>query len=102
KTFISKAKQYGHDILPIYFEGKNSNFFYNLSQLRTALHIKANIEQIFLPDEFFKQRNSEFNVIVSHVIKNEELLADSRSDFAIAQSIKQTIYQLPKELNAQR
>lgn len=102
KTFISKAKQYGHDILPIYFEGKNSNFFYNLSKLRTALHIKANIEQIFLPDEFFKQRNSEFNVIVSHVIKNEELLADSRSDFAIAQSIKQTIYQLPKELNAQR
>ena len=97
KTFISKAKQYGHDILPIFFDGKNSNFFYNFARLRKSLKIKTNIEQIFLPDEFFKQRNAEFNVIVSHVIKNEELLADSRSDFEIAQSIRTLVYQLREE-----
>ncbi len=56
KTFITKAIQYKRDIIPVYIEGRNSNFFYNLAKLRKFLRIKFNIEMMFLPNELFKQR----------------------------------------------
>jgi hypothetical protein len=36
KSFISKSIQYKRDIVPVYFGGKNSNFFYNLSNIRKS------------------------------------------------------------------
>lgn len=56
KNFIAKAIQYKRDIVPAYFEGRNTNFFYNLANLRKLLGIKGNIEMLFLVDEMFKQR----------------------------------------------
>ena len=56
KNFIQKAVQYQRDVVPVYFEGRNSNFFYNLANLRKKLRIKANLEMTFLVDEFFKQK----------------------------------------------
>jgi 1-acyl-sn-glycerol-3-phosphate acyltransferase len=56
KSFVQKAVQYHRDIVPIYFEGRNSNFFYNLANIRKKLRIKANLEMTFLADEFFKQK----------------------------------------------
>ena len=56
KNFIQKAIQYKRDVVPIYFEGRNSNFFYNVANLRKKLRIKANIEMTFLVDELFKQK----------------------------------------------
>jgi len=56
KNFIQKAVQYQRDIVPVYFEGRNSNFFYNLANLRKKMKIKANLEMTFLVDEFFKQK----------------------------------------------
>lgn len=57
KTFISKSKQYQRDIIPTHIEGRNTNFFYNLSNIRKKLGIKANIEMLYLVDEFFHQYN---------------------------------------------
>lgn len=59
KNFIAKAVKYERDVIPVYFEGRNSNFFYNLSNFRKALGIKANIEMFYLVDEMFKQ-NKKF------------------------------------------
>ena len=56
KNFIQKAVEYSRDVVPVYFEGRNSNFFYNLANLRKKLKIKANIEMTFLVDELFKQK----------------------------------------------
>ena len=56
KNFIQKAVQYRRDIVPVYFEGRNSNFFYNLANLRKKMRIKANLEMTFLVNEFFKQK----------------------------------------------
>jgi 1-acyl-sn-glycerol-3-phosphate acyltransferase len=57
KSFISKTIQHKRDIVPVYFKGRNSNFFYNLSNIRKALGIKTNIELFFLADEMYKQKN---------------------------------------------
>ena len=40
-SFVKNAIESRRDIVPVYFEGKLSNFFYNLSSIRTALGIKA-------------------------------------------------------------
>jgi len=62
KSFIAKAKQYKKDIIPVWVEGRNSNFFYNFAYWRKKLGIKINIEMFFLPDEMFKQRDKKITV----------------------------------------
>lgn len=71
KSFLTKAIKYKRDIIPIYFEGRNSNFFYNLSNFRTFLGIKANIELFYLSDELFKQKNTKFTIHVGKPIPYE-------------------------------
>ena len=66
KTFVTKAKAYQRDIIPIYFEGRNSNFFYNLSAIRKKLGIKLNIEMMYLVDELFKHKNKHFRLVVGN------------------------------------
>ena len=56
KNFVQKAIQYHRDIVPVYFEGRNSNFFYNLAHLRKKLRIRTNLEMTFLVNELFKQK----------------------------------------------
>ena len=68
KNFIKQARKYNRDIVPIYFGGQNSKFFYRLAKIRKALGIKFNIEMIFLPDEMFKQKNSIFDVTIGKPI----------------------------------
>src|SRR5690606_25269384 len=50
KSFITKSKKYKKDVVPVYIEGRNSDFFYNLARLRQKLKIKVNIEMLYLPD----------------------------------------------------
>ena len=60
KNFLSKAIASKRDIVPIHFSGQNSRFFYNLSNFRKRIGIKANIEMFYLVDELFKHRNKTF------------------------------------------
>jgi len=62
KSFIQKAVEYQRDIVPIHFEGRNSNFFYNLANLRVKLGIKMNYEMVYLSDEVFKSKHSTYKI----------------------------------------
>lgn len=64
KNFIQRAKEYQRDVVPIYFEGKNSKFFYILAYLRKLLHIKINIEMMYLVDEMYGAHGKHFKVHV--------------------------------------
>jgi putative hemolysin len=57
KTFVARSRKYQRYVVPAYIEGRNSNFFYNLSAFRKKLGIKANIEMFYLVDEMTKQRD---------------------------------------------
>lgn len=61
-TFIRKAISYKRDIIPTHIDGRNTNFFYNLSNFRKAVGIKANLEMFFLVDELFKQENANIKI----------------------------------------
>jgi len=68
KSFITAAIRDKRDVVPIYFDGKNSNFFYNLSNFRKFIGIKLNIEQFYFSDELFKQQGSHFTITIGNTI----------------------------------
>ncbi|MCB2221848.1 MAG: 1-acyl-sn-glycerol-3-phosphate acyltransferase [Bacteroidetes bacterium] len=96
-TFISKAKKYKRDIIPTYVDGRNSNFFYNLANLRKRLNIKANIEMLYLPDEMFKQKNKTVHILFGKPIPYQTF--DKRYNFAEwANQIKRYVYAMGEGL----
>ena len=64
KNFVGKAVKHHRDIVPVFFSGRNSNFFYNLANFRKRLGIKANIEMLYLVDEMFKQRGKKISLVI--------------------------------------
>lgn len=68
KSFITKSIQHQRDIIPAYFSGRNSSFFYNLSNFRKSIGIKANIEMLYLADEMFLQKDREIHLVFGEKI----------------------------------
>ncbi len=62
KTFITRAKKNNKDVIPVYIDGKLSNFFYRLAAIRSALKIKLNIDMLYLADELYKQHGKTINI----------------------------------------
>ena len=68
KSFIVKSVEYHRDVVPVYFSGQNSDFFYKFASWRKRIGMKLNIEMIYLPGEIFKSRGKEFNIIIGKPI----------------------------------
>lgn len=93
KTFVTQARKTKRDLVPVYVDGKNSNFFYNLAKFRTRIGLKANIEQIFLVNEMFKLRNQKICLILGRPIPFQ-VLDNRHSDTEWAALIKEHVYRL--------
>jgi putative hemolysin len=93
KTFLTKAKASNRDIVPVYIDGRNSNFFYNLANLRKRLGIKANIEMLFLPHEMYKYKNKNIRITFGKPIP-VSVFDKSRSDQQWALLLKEHVYKL--------
>lgn len=93
KNFITKAVEYKRDVVPVYFDGRNSNFFYNLANLRKFLGIKFNIEMMYLPDEMFKQKNKKFTIKIGKPIP-WQTFDKSKSQAQWAEWVKDVVYKL--------
>lgn len=93
KSFVSKAIQHQRDIVPIFIDGKNSNFFYNLANFRKKIGLKANLEMLYLPDETFKQHNKTFTIHIGQPIPWQNL-DKTQKPLEWAQTIKETVYRL--------
>ncbi len=92
KNFIQRAREYHRDIVPIYFEGRNSKFFYTLALLRKWLHIKLNIEMLYLVDEMYGAHGKHFKVHVLPPIPYTSL-DQSKTPKEWAQHIKNVVYE---------
>lgn len=97
KNFIQKAIESKRDVVPIYFDGCNSKFFYRFANIRKTLGIKFNIEMLFLSDELFKQRNQTFSVVFGKPI-SYSIFDRSMSKAQWAEYIKEQSYDLAKTL----
>ena len=95
KSFIQKALQYHRDVVPVRFEGHNSNFFYRLANIRKRLGIKANIEMLYLADEMFKQGGRHFDILIGAPIPWQEIKKEG-TPTQWAERIRTLAYQLKK------
>ncbi len=95
KSFISKSVSCQRDVVPFYFEGRNSNLFYSINLIRRALGIKLNIELMLLPSEFFKKRNSTVKVKIGKPIP-WQTFDSTNSQVEWAQKVKEQVYSMGK------
>jgi len=95
RNFVKKAIQHKRDIVPVFVTGQNSNFFYNLANLRKKLGIKINIEMLFLPGELFKSMTKDITIIFGKPVSWEELSNGDKPD-VWAKKIKELSYNLAK------
>jgi len=93
KMFVKYAKRHKKTIVPIYIDGRLSNFFYRLSNFRKQIGIKANIEMLYLSDELYKQKGKQIRFVVGEPILFNTL-TDGRSDEEIANDIRAKVYEL--------
>lgn len=93
KTFVTYSRKYDRTVVPLYIDGKLSNFFYRLSNFRKFLGIKMNIEMLYLSNELFKQRNKHIKFVVGEPIE-QSLLESDKKDRAVADIIKDRVYSM--------
>ena len=62
KMLVVKAIEHQRDVVPVYFDAKNSNFFYAIANIRQRLRIKFNIEMLLLPREMFRKKNTSYTI----------------------------------------
>ena len=91
KNFVQRAREYKRNIVPIYFEGQNSRFFYVLALLRKILHIKLNIEMLYLVDEMYGAHGKHFKVHVLPPIPYSTF-DSSKTPKQWAQYVKSIVY----------
>ncbi len=96
KTFVTQAIKYNREIVPVYFSGRNSMFFYRLSKVRKFLGIKFNIEMLYLPDEMFRQKGGHFDIVIGTPIDPSSLKGKNARE--MTEMIRRTSYELKNEL----
>lgn len=91
KSFVVEAVKHQRDVIPIYFDGRNSFAFYALAYIRQHLGIKINVELLFLVHEMYKNRGKTFNAYFGKPIsyhefenKNPKKVAATMRDFVYA------------------
>ncbi len=95
-NFVKRAEQNDRLIVPVYVEGELSKRFYRLARWRKRLGVKANIEQVLLPDEMFRQRGGHFRLIFGIPVSVDELrtATGSTDPFVLAAEVRRRAYDL--------
>lgn len=93
KTFITKSVETQRNVVPIHFEGRNSDFFYNLANLCKFFGIKFNIAMLYLVDEMYKNRHKTFRVVIGKPIP-WQTFNKSRPASQWAEYVREIVYKL--------
>lgn len=98
KTFVTRAKKYESPVVPVYINGRLSNFFYRFANIRKGLGIKANIEMFYLINELFKQHGKKIDIVFGKPVPASHF-DKSRSDKEWALWMKEQAYSLKAKID---
>lgn len=93
KMFVNRCIRHQRDVIPLYFSGSNSSFFYNFARLRTRLGLKFNLEMLQLPAEIFRAEKSHFTLVAGPRVSWRQLHGGSGADEQAAE-LRRTVYNL--------
>lgn len=99
KSFVTQAIDNKRDVVPIFFEGRNSRHFYALEYARRLLGIKFNFGMVLLPDEMFRRKGKSYRALVGKPIPWQELcdMRRQKSPKQIAQEVRAEVYRLAED-----
>ena len=97
RNFLLKAINHQRDIVPVFFSGQNSNFFYRLANFRKRLHIPINFEMFYLSDEMFRQKGAHFDLYFGAPIPYTHFTKEKTPDQWVA-DIRTQLYNLPNSI----
>ncbi len=92
KMFLRKAVDYRRDVMPLYFDGTNSDAFYRAARRRVRMGLRFNFEMLLLPREVFASRGRHFSVTCGRLIPWQQLGRPCESEAA---RIRQIVYNIP-------
>lgn len=93
KTFITRAKKFERNVIPVFIDGELTNRFYRIANFRKFIGIKANIEMLYLVDELFKQKGKTITIKFGKPI-NFQTFDKSKSDNDWANWVREKVYEL--------
>lgn len=93
KTFIVKSVETQRDIVPLYFEGHNSDWFYRLSKWSKKLGLKFDLAMLYLADELYKHRGGHFKVKIGKPIAYTTFTSE-RSATEWAAVVREEVYKM--------
>lgn len=64
KMFVTQARKYERDVVPMHISGFNSKRFFFFTKLSMFLKLKFNIGMLFLVDELFNKKGEEFVITI--------------------------------------
>jgi len=97
KSFIHLSIKHQHDVIPVYIQAQNSNFFYRLSRFRKFIGIKSNVEMFYLPNEMYKQKGNTLHLVFGKPIPYQSF--DKTFSHAYwAQKTQNMVYSLKEKI----
>ncbi len=93
KMFVTQARRYERDVVPVHMSGHNSKWFFFLAKVSRFFKLKINIGMLYLVDELFKQRGNEFVITFGEPIPYTTF-DRSKTDLQWAAEIKDKVAKL--------
>ena len=94
--FITQARRYERDVVPMHISGFNSRRFFFFTKLSMMLKLKFNIGMLFLVDELFNKNGEEFVITIGKPIPYTTF-DKSKTDKEWAAEIKDRVEMLSKD-----
>ena len=96
KMFVSQARKYERNVVPVHISGHNSRWYFFLSWLSRSLKLKFNLGMIFLVDELFKQKGKEFVITFGKPIPYSSF-DNTKTDLQWADHVKNIVKNLASD-----
>ncbi len=93
KAFITQARRYRRDVIPMHMSGHNSELYFFWSRVSRFLRLKFNIGMIMLVDELFKQKHQHFVITFGEPIP-WQTFDNSKTDQEWADWVKDKLLKL--------
>lgn len=94
KNFINQAIRNERDIIPLFFDARNSIHFYLIEYLRKKLKIKLDFGTVLLPDEMFRARNKSFDITVGDRISYQSIIDMNMNNIEASKYVRDCCYNL--------
>jgi putative hemolysin len=85
------------DIVPIHFDGRNSEKFYRIANICKLFRLKFNFAMLFLADEMFKNTGKTFHVTIGKPIA-WQTFDKSKKPAEWAEEVRKKVYSIQNSL----